>query len=133
MHEGKLLVVRHTPTAGFWALPGGHLEEGEGIEECLKREIEEELGIRPEISHLLYVHTFKQSGESQTVECIFGIKNGSDFLKFEELARSHAYELADAEWVMSTDDRRILPEQVAEDFRRGVIGSQDIRVISEIP
>jgi len=42
--EGKILLVKHKNTS-FWALPGGHLEEGENIYKCLKREIREEFGI----------------------------------------------------------------------------------------
>jgi 8-oxo-dGTP diphosphatase len=30
---------------GTWALPGGHLEQGESIRECVIRELKEELGI----------------------------------------------------------------------------------------
>ena len=30
---------------GLWALPGGHLEHGESISECVKRELMEEMGI----------------------------------------------------------------------------------------
>lgn len=31
---------------GTWALPGGHLEYGESLTECVQRELQEELGIQ---------------------------------------------------------------------------------------
>lgn len=34
VHEGKLLVVKHTGN-DFLALPGGHLEFGEDPQECI--------------------------------------------------------------------------------------------------
>ena len=40
--RNKVLILRHD--TGF-SVPGGHLEKGESIEDALKREIKEELGI----------------------------------------------------------------------------------------
>ena len=39
--------------AGYWEFPGGKREPGESIEECLARELREELAIRTHIVHVL--------------------------------------------------------------------------------
>lgn len=44
----KILIARRSPNkhlGSFWEFPGGKIEEGETAQECLKRELEEELGI----------------------------------------------------------------------------------------
>lgn len=46
--EGNLLLVK---ADGYWDLPGGNVEQGEGLLEALKRELEEELGLKePDIA-----------------------------------------------------------------------------------
>lgn len=46
VYEGCVLVVKEKiQGAEIWKLPGGGLELGEGITECLRREIKEELAI----------------------------------------------------------------------------------------
>lgn len=47
--EGKILLARRGPQsklAGFWEFPGGKVEPGESYQECLERELKEELGIQ---------------------------------------------------------------------------------------
>jgi mutator protein MutT len=47
--QGKVLLARRSPRrkayAGLWSFPGGHVEEGESLEEALGRELREEIGI----------------------------------------------------------------------------------------
>jgi len=53
---GKLLITQRHPRAhlgGLWEFPGGKREREETFEECLAREIREELGIEVEVGQLL--------------------------------------------------------------------------------
>ncbi|MCL6477396.1 MAG: (deoxy)nucleoside triphosphate pyrophosphohydrolase [Peptococcaceae bacterium] len=46
--DGQVLIAKRKAgkrLASFWEFPGGKLEDGETPEECLKREMKEELGI----------------------------------------------------------------------------------------
>lgn len=46
--EGKVLIARRSPNsklAGQWEFPGGKVEDGETLQQCLARELLEELGI----------------------------------------------------------------------------------------
>ncbi|MBA2747538.1 MAG: 8-oxo-dGTP diphosphatase MutT [Tatlockia sp.] len=61
--QRQILIDRRRPTGvlgGFWEFPGGKIETGETVEECIKREIWEELGIVIEVGkHLITIaHTY---------------------------------------------------------------------------
>ncbi len=69
---------------GFWEFPGGKIEGNETVQECIKREILEEIGIDIAVdSHLITIdHTYSHfrvnlqvyncrylSGEARAIEC----------------------------------------------------------------
>lgn len=81
-----LISKRHTDDllGGLWELPGGRLEDGETLEECLVREVREELGIEIAVGNLMMsirhaythfcvtLHVFQchyLSGEPQALDC----------------------------------------------------------------
>jgi mutator protein MutT len=54
--DGKLLIARRPLQAhlgGLWEFPGGKREPGETYQECLRRELAEELGIEVQVLELV--------------------------------------------------------------------------------
>ena len=59
--QGKILLVRraaHKSQAGCWEFPGGKLEVAETPQQCLMRELYEELSIRVEVGELFFRNHF---------------------------------------------------------------------------
>jgi ADP-ribose pyrophosphatase YjhB (NUDIX family) len=63
IEDSRIMVVRQfvTPTR-LWSLPGGKLELGETIGQCLVREVKEETGLDVSENGLIYVTDRFQSG-----------------------------------------------------------------------
>ncbi|MBI2449955.1 MAG: NUDIX hydrolase [Candidatus Nealsonbacteria bacterium] len=59
LEEGKILLEKRSyyPFIGYWVIPGGHVEYGETVEEAVKREMKEELGISVRIKKLIGVYS----------------------------------------------------------------------------
>ena len=55
--EGKILLLKRVkaPETGCWTIPGGTLEFNETLEDCIIREVEEELGIVVRVKELLCI------------------------------------------------------------------------------
>ncbi len=85
--QGQILIDRRPQQGllgGLWEFPGGKIEPGESVEDCIRREIQEELGIQVEVgdrlttvdhaySHFrvtLHVHHCRHvAGEPQPIAC----------------------------------------------------------------
>ncbi len=56
IENGRICLVKQDVTdTRHWALPGGKLELGERLSECITREFEEETGLEVRVRELLYV------------------------------------------------------------------------------
>ncbi len=105
--------------AGKWEFPGGTLEEKETYEQCLKRELQEELAITVEVGDLICTSTF-----------IYAPNWTIKLLAFRTAYLSGVLHLNDHEeirWVKPADlanydfpeaDRPIIDKLVREDRRR---------------
>jgi len=70
--KGEILIGQDSsskkkPYPGYWNLPGGKLEEGESTEDCIKREIKEELGVK--VTSLKFIGTYHHSGKGIKATC----------------------------------------------------------------
>lgn len=55
--NGRFLLIRRAnePGRGLWSIPGGLVEVGEKIRDAVKREVEEETGLKVEVGRLIDV------------------------------------------------------------------------------
>ncbi|GFE68664.1 A/G-specific adenine glycosylase [Chroococcus sp. FPU101] len=85
--QGQILIDRRPAKGllgGLWEFPGGKIEENETVEECIKREIKEEIDLEIEVNDLLmtvdhaythfrvtlYVYNCRYlAGEARPIEC----------------------------------------------------------------
>lgn len=89
-NQGRVLLVKKTGS-DFWSLPGGKLDvEDISLQDCLRRELQEELGIQIKIKNIRFVQELRKD-DTRYVELIWQatLKN--------ELGLSDIYKISDGE------------------------------------
>ena len=110
--DDQILLVKHHGSP-FWSLPGGKLDEGEGMKDALVRELDEELGVNADLGDMRFINEFMYSGENYCLEFFFEIKNGQDFRK--QLSGTHMdLELEEVEWFKLNDLPDLMPQFLLE-------------------
>lgn len=69
VRDGHVLVCQRRPGAehgGQWEFPGGKVEPGESLSQCLRRELSEELGVGADVGDALW-HTRHEYAQAKRV------------------------------------------------------------------
>ena len=80
LRDGRYLIAKRCPEThlgGLWEFPGGKRESGESLEECLARELKEELGIditSPDLFRVIRHNYRDKSVELHFFRC--GLRSG---------------------------------------------------------
>lgn len=123
--DGKILAVRHKSketgqAKDWWAIPGGGLDPGETLEDGLRREMEEELGVAVTPGRLLFIQQFTSGREDcdEELEFFFLVENSDDFAAIDFTHTSHGLdELAACEFI----------DPASEVIKPGFLGEIDIK------
>jgi 8-oxo-dGTP diphosphatase len=116
----KVLAVQRTENdhwmPGKYALPGGNKDKGENLEEALKREIQEEVGLIVEMEDLHYLPEISHKMKHAFYVC----KRCSGKLK---LNANGVVEHDDAKWVSKEEIKKL---DTVPDFKEVVIEARKV-------
>lgn len=137
--DGKILAVKHKEDDGsespYWAIPGGGLDPMESLEDGVKRELMEELGINAEVGNVMFVQQFpsRREGFREELEFFFHIKDSEHFDAIDLLSTTHGHEeLARVEFIDPTVES-VKPRILATlDYEAAIAGSVPLAVVDEL-
>ena len=113
IRNNRILIIQRSHTdsfgAGTWEVVGGNLNFGESLEEALKREYLEEVGLKITVKNLLFSTTFFTSNVRQIVLLSY-------LCESEESQISLSSEHEQYLWASKEELLTLLPQEILADY-----------------
>jgi 8-oxo-dGTP diphosphatase len=80
IREGQVLLSRRYHTGyedGNYSVPAGHLEAGEPVTACARREVREEIGVQLEAKNLRAAHVMHRKSDQERIDFFFVVEDWS--------------------------------------------------------
>ena len=127
IHDEKILVVKLKQEHDYYCLPGWTLEDGEMLDDCIVRELYEELWVEAMLWSLGYIHELSLSEEKQLLEFFYRIQNPEDFLRIDLVNTSHGFEIYDLKRISVYDrSTKVLPAELMVSLREWATSSDGV-------
>jgi len=113
-NQNRVLLVKKAGS-DFWSLPGGKLDEDDAsLQACLKRELQEELGVEGIVKDIRFVQELHKN-DTRYVELIWHAALEGD-LTSEDIYKTSDGELTDIQWVKQNElcDANVKPAFLKE-------------------
>jgi 8-oxo-dGTP diphosphatase len=109
--DDRVLLIQRgvEPNKGFWGTPGGYVEWDESTEDTVRREVEEETGLKVKRVRLIGVYSLPDRHPKQVINVLYIAEVEDDEPKAGDDAQDIRWFLLDS-----------LPEQMALDHRQNI-------------
>lgn len=112
-HGNRLLIIKRSGyddiSAGTWEFPGGKINFGETLHECLTREVMEETGLKIKVGDVLYTSTFCTGESRQVIVITYLCESKTDKIKL-------SFEHSDYLWANREQIKQKLYRTILEDM-----------------
>ena len=121
--------MRPSADRDSWGIPKGHIQEGELVEECAKREVREEAGVDVQLEDRLTVVYMYRSWERKKLYAFLASVTGGDisqhdvenvaveWFDIDKLPQVHVYQrplIAEAQKILLGRADRLVPDEVID-------------------
>lgn len=114
MYNGKMLLVNH-PEWDIWSLPGGTRDEGESIEETLKREVKEETNCKVVACRPISVQKVVSPSSDK---CYYGLQYLCEVIPLGDFEKDPAGNISKIIWI---DPNRFEEYVENKEFKKAII------------